>query len=130
MAGGNPIRNQATWRLAGPGKDSYIGFPDWSDGVTSANAKKKKKKKKTPNAPTSQIGCRFLPCNSSFGIVTVLLVSAMVASWHPTGAALAEGRSRTSSCNPAQTNASMTHCDTRGGKSLLRSRDHWRQVQL
>ena len=44
MAGGNPITNQATWRLAGPGKDSYIRFPDWSDGVTSANAKKKKKR--------------------------------------------------------------------------------------
>ena len=44
VAGGNPLTNQATWRLAGPGKDSYIRFPDWSDGVTSANAKKKKKK--------------------------------------------------------------------------------------
>ena len=38
------MTNQATWRLAGPAKDSYIRFPDWSDGVTSANAKKKKKK--------------------------------------------------------------------------------------
>ena len=28
-----------------PGKDSYIRLPDWSDGVTSVNAKKKKKKK-------------------------------------------------------------------------------------
>ena len=43
VAGGNPITNQATWQLAGPGKDSYISFPDWSDGVTSMNAKKKKK---------------------------------------------------------------------------------------
>ena len=41
VSGGNPITNQATWRLAGPGQDSYIRFPDWSDGVTSANAKKK-----------------------------------------------------------------------------------------
>ena len=47
VAGGNPITNQATWRLAGPGKDSYIRLPDWSDGVTSVNAKKKKKKGKT-----------------------------------------------------------------------------------
>ena len=35
------------------------------------------------------------------GIVTVLMLSAMVASWHPTGATLAEGRSGTSSCNRA-----------------------------
>ena len=63
MAGGNPITNQATWRLAGPGKDSYIRFPDWSDGVTSANVKKKKKKK-------SIIGeSNFLPCSVYFDFI-------------------------------------------------------------
>ena len=35
------------------------------------------------------------------GIVTVLIFSAMVASWHPTGVTLAEGRSGTLSCNPS-----------------------------
>ena len=45
-----------------------------------------------------------LSCNPPFGIVTVLMVSAMVASWHPTGATLAErvGVGRTLSCEPAQ----------------------------
>ena len=35
--------------------------------------------------------------------MTVLILSAMVASWHPAGAALmTEDRSGTLSCNPAQ----------------------------
>ena len=49
-----------------------------------------------------QIGWQLLPCNPPFGIVTIVMLSAMVASWHPTGATLAEGRSGTLSCNPSQ----------------------------
>ena len=39
---------------------------------------------------------------ASFGIVTVLMLSAMVASWHPTGATLAEGRSGIWCCRANQ----------------------------
>ena len=41
-------------------------------------------------------------------VVTVLILSATVASWHPTGATLAEGQSETLSCNPAQTCVSQS----------------------
>ena len=44
---------------------------------------------------TSAIEATFL------GIVTVLILSGTVASWHPAGATLAEGLSGTLSCNPA-----------------------------
>ena len=37
-----------------------------------------------------------------FRIVTVFILTAMGASWHPTGATLAESWSGTMSCNPAQ----------------------------
>ena len=49
---------------------------------------------------TSQTRWQLPPCNPPFGIMTVLILSAMVASWHPTGATLVEGRSGTLSCNP------------------------------
>ena len=57
----------------------------------------------SPDALTSQIGWQLLPCNPSFGIATVLISIATVASLHPTGATLAEGWSGTLSCNPTQT---------------------------
>ena len=55
----------------------------------------------SPDEITSHIGWQLLPCNTPFGIVTVLILSAMVASWHPTGATLAEGWPGTLPCNPA-----------------------------
>ena len=42
---------------------------------------------------TSQTGWQLVPCGTPFGIVTVFILSATVASWHPTCATLAEGRS-------------------------------------
>ena len=48
------------------------------------------------------LGDNFCRATHLVGIVTVLILSAMVGSWHPTGASLAEGRSGTLSCNPAQ----------------------------
>ena len=56
----------------------------------------------SPDTPTAQIGWQLLLCNPPFGTVTVLSLSATVASWHPTGAPLAESRSGTLSCNPAE----------------------------
>ena len=40
----------------------------------------------SPDALTSQIGWQLPPCNPPFRIVTCLMLSAMVASWRPTGA--------------------------------------------
>ena len=55
-----------------------------------------------PEVVTSQIWVTTSTvCNPPFEIVTVLILSAMVASWHPSGATLAEGRSGTL-CNPVQ----------------------------
>ena len=59
----------------------------------------------------AQLRCNDVPdwvttfCRATrlLGIVTILILSAVVVSWHPTGATLAaEGRSGTLSCNPAQ----------------------------
>ena len=57
----------------------------------------------SPDALASQIGWQLLPCNPPFGIVTDLISVSwlVVASWHPTGATLAEGWSG-ALCNPAQ----------------------------
>ena len=61
----------------------------------------------------TQPRCTDVPSHNYFGdnfcqqkytfwsIVTVLILSVMVAGWHPTGATLVEGRSGTLSCNPA-----------------------------
>ena len=50
----------------------------------------------------SQAGWPLLPCKPTFWIVTVLIcLSAMVASWLPTGALLVEGRSGTLSGQPS-----------------------------
>ena len=48
-----------------------------------------------------RLGDNFCHANPHFGIVTVFL-SAVVATWHPTGTTLAEGRSGMLACNPAQ----------------------------
>ena len=58
--------------------------------------------KLSPDALASQIGRQLLPCSPPFGIVTVLILSPIITSWHPTGATLAQGRSGTMLCNPAQ----------------------------
>ena len=64
----------------------------------------------------TQLRCTGIPdwvttsaCNPPFGIVTVVILNAMVASWHPIGAALVEGQSGTLSFNPAQ---SLNHTTT------------------
>ena len=56
----------------------------------------------TPRLGVNSCRARVFGATHLLGMVTVLILSAVVASWHyPIGAALAEGRSGMLSCNPA-----------------------------
>ena len=75
-----------------------------------------------PGALTSQTGFHLWRAAHFLEIVTVLIVSAVVASGHPTGAALAEGRSGTLSCNPTQPSPELAPKDNHLPEDLANQR--------